>query len=347
MLADAAAPLYLLHELAFRTQYAELKERCAAAGPLLPGTPGRLALRQGTGYGYWYRSYYAAPGREVEDYVAKDGDEAALDSARHGIDFADWAMRQVRDLRRLQFQVADKAVARVLVELHNAGLFDAGLVVVGTLGYVAWLNELGAKTVVPRTQDIDLARRQSLKLASPRRLIETLRATKLDFAAVPGMPSGVPSTALKLPGAEGLRVDMLTPGNRLGQVLPIPELDWHAQAIPHYEHLLREPRQAAILAGGHCIRVNLPAPDRFVWHKLYSSAARKAFPEKAQKDLVQAATLAAVLVEQDDAVLSEALRDAPQAMVTRARSRLPALRRLLAKHPQALEQFELALRLSA
>lgn len=49
------APLYREHELAFRTQYAELKERSLAAGVLLPGTPGSLAPRAGTGYGYWYR----------------------------------------------------------------------------------------------------------------------------------------------------------------------------------------------------------------------------------------------------------------------------------------------------
>ena len=47
------APSYREHELAFRTQYAELKERTLAAGALLPGTPGSLALRSGTGYGYW------------------------------------------------------------------------------------------------------------------------------------------------------------------------------------------------------------------------------------------------------------------------------------------------------
>ena len=54
-----ASPLYRTHELSFRTQYAEVKERSRAAGTLLPGTPGRLVLRTGTGYGYWYRDYYS------------------------------------------------------------------------------------------------------------------------------------------------------------------------------------------------------------------------------------------------------------------------------------------------
>jgi threonine/homoserine/homoserine lactone efflux protein len=38
-----ARPLYREHELAFRTQYAELKERTLGAGELLAGTPGSLA----------------------------------------------------------------------------------------------------------------------------------------------------------------------------------------------------------------------------------------------------------------------------------------------------------------
>lgn len=342
-----AAPLYAVHELAFRTQYAELKERCTAAGQLLPGTPGRLVRREGTGYGYWYRRYYAAPGQEVEDYVCKDGDDDALSIAHDRIAFAEWVVRQVRDLRKLQFQVGDKATARVLVELRNAGLLggngEQGLVIVGTLGYMAWLNELGAKAVSARTQDVDLARRQTLKVAAPQSFLRTVEATKLRFVPVPGMPHGMPSTAVKRAGAEGLRIDMLAHGDMIGRAVPVPELDWHAQAIPFYDYLLRDPRDAAVLAGGHCIAVQLAAPERFVWHKLYSSAARAGFPEKAQKDLLQAATLAAVLVEQDDAALTESLADVPAAMLAPLRTRLAPLRKLLAKHPQAVEQFELAL----
>lgn len=76
------APSYREHELAFRTQYAELKERALAAGALLPGTSGSLALRSGTGYGYWYRVFYPVPGKASEELVCKDGDAAALDAMR-------------------------------------------------------------------------------------------------------------------------------------------------------------------------------------------------------------------------------------------------------------------------
>lgn len=337
-----AFPRYRPHELSFRTQYAEVKERSRAAGKLLPGTPGRLVLRSGTGYGYWYRGYYAVPGQEVEDFVCKEGNDEALQAAKERIEFADWTARQVRDLRKLEFQVADKAVARVLVELHNAGLFEGGLVLVGTLCYMAWLNELGVKAVAARTQDIDLARRQPLKLATPLTFLGTIEATKLKFSPVPGMPSHAPPTSVKRPGANALRIDILADGPTLGRTVTIPELEWHAQTVPFYDYLLSQPQEACALAGGHCVSVKLPAPERLLWHKVYASTNRSGAPEKAQKDLLQAATLAAILVEQDGASLRDSLREAPDRLRSAARARRPALAKLLEAHPEAAEQLEQA-----
>lgn len=310
-----AAPLFREHELAFRTQYAEIKERTLAAGLLLPGTPGSLALRKGSGYPYWYRVFYPFPGKAREELVCKEGDESALESMRECIAFHDWVAQQVSALRRLNFQVADKAVARVLVELHNQQAFEAGLVLVGTLAYMSWLNELGAIAVSARTQDIDLARRQPLKLAAPLSFLETMKATGLPFVQVPGLPSTSPSTSVKLPGVQGLRVDVLTAGKTLGTPVPIPELQWTAQAIPFYDYLLEAPEPAVVLAGGHCIPVRLPQAARFVWHKLYASTQRQGFAEKAKKDRQQALVLAATLAEQEGHVLKQAFKAAPVKMI--------------------------------
>ena len=333
-------PLYRPHELAFRTQYAELKERARSTAALLPGTPGTLVKRSGTGRHYWYRVYQTAAGAQVEDLVCKDDDEAALLEARASLEFAQWMSVQVRNLRKLDFQVADKGVASALVELHNSGLLAAGLGLVGTLCYMAWLNELGARAVSARTQDIDLAARQGLKLAAPRPFLETLRATRMGFVPVPGMPNDAPPTSVKLQGREGLRIDVLAHGDKLGAPIALAALAWHAQAVPHFDYLLMEPREAALLAGGHCVPLRLPQPERFVWHKLYSSASRRSFPEKAQKDLLQAATLAAVLAEQEDAALADSFAELPEAMKRPVRGRLPALLRLLGAHPQVRADFE-------
>jgi hypothetical protein len=325
-------PLYRDHELAFRTQYAELKERVLTAGKLLPGTPGTLAMRAGTGHRHWYRVFYPAPGKQAEAWVCKDGDDEALADMRERMEFSEWISSQVSALRKLGFQVGDKAVARVLVELHNQGAFEAGLVLVGTLGFMAWLNELGAIAVSARTQDIDLARGQALKLAAPLSFLATLQATGLPFTAVPGMPSAKASTSVKLPGVQGLRVDVLAPGDTLGAIVQVPELAWAAQAIPHYDYLLEAPEPGAMLAGGHCIPVRLPQAARLVWHKLYSSLHRHGFPEKAVKDRRQALVLAAVLAEAEPQALKIAFAAAPAAMAAEIRPLCDSLMPVLEPH---------------
>ncbi len=319
--------LYREHELAFRTQYAELKERTLATGILLPGTPGTLALRKGSGYPYWYRVFYSVPGKQSEELVCKDGDAKALQSMRDRMAFAEWSSSQVSALRKLGFQVADKTTARVLVELHNQGAFEAGLVLVGTLGYVAWLNELGAIAISARTLDIDLARRQQLKLASSLSFLATMQATGLPFSAVPGLSSSAHSISVKLPGVQALRVDVLAPGKRLGTVIRVPELAWAAQAVPYYDYLLDAPEPGAMLAGGHCIPVRLPQAARLVWHKLYSSTQRRGFPEKAEKDRQQALVLAAALLEHDPRALELAFSEAPISMA----KAIKPLNRILSK----------------
>lgn len=338
-----APVLFREHELAFRSQYAELKERVLGAGPLLPGTPGTLQLRKGTGYAYCYRVYYPVPGRQAETLVGREDDLAARESMQGQMDFAEWSAKQVIALRKLGFQVADKHTARVLVELHNLGAFEAGLILVGTLGYMAWLNELGAIAVTARTQDIDLARRQRLKLAAPISFLGTLKATGMPFAAVPGMPSDKPSTSVKLPGVQALRVDLLAPGEPIGAIIQIPELEWAAQGVPHYDYLLEAPEPGALLAGGHCIPLRLPQAGRFVWHKLYASTQRSGFPEKAAKDRQQALTLAAVLGESDPFALRTGWDAAPKAMTSAIRPLREMLLQGLAAHPVTQEMLADAL----
>ena len=334
-----ANPLYRLHELAIRTLYSEVKERANVVGDLLPGTPGTLVKRSGTGHEYWYRSYYPLPKKRSDEFVGSVSNEAAYEAMQGRIAHSEWTAKQVSALSKLAYQVADKGAASVLVELHNRKIFEAGLVVVGTLAYMSWLNEYGAMATAARTQDIDLARRHRLKLATTVPFLSSMQATKLPFTRIPGMPSHKPSTSVKLPGAEGLRVDILAPGPVLGEIIAVPELSWHAQTIPFYDYLLEDSRAAAMLAGRHCIPIMLPEVTRIIWHKLYSSTHRETEPTKAEKDLVQAVTLAAILIEQDSASLRETFRHVPRELRKAAISRRPRIEMLLASHPQTLDGF--------
>ena len=333
-------PLYSLHEIAIRTLYAEVKARANASGELLPGTPGSLVKRAGTGHEYWYRSYYPVPRKRSEQFVGTTSNSAAYEAMQRRIANSEWTTKQVLALCKLGYQVADKTVASVLVELRNRGVFEAGLVVVGTLAYMSWLNEYGAvATAASATaQDVELARRHPLKLATPVSFLSAMHATQLPFVLIPGVPSKNP-TSVKLPGAEGRRVDVLAPGPIWGEIVAVPELEWHAQAIPFYDYLLEGSRAAAALAGGHCIPIMLPDVARLIWHKLYSSTRRRKDPAKAEKDLVHAATLAAILIEQQDVMLRDSYREAPRELRNAAHSRLPRLERLLAEHPRARDEF--------
>jgi hypothetical protein len=336
----ASHPLYRQHELAIRTLYAEVKQRVEDVGQLLPGTPGTLVQRNtGAGHEYWYRSYYPVPKKRAEVLVGRVDDQSAFEAMQERIGDSAWVAKQVATLAKLGFQVADKSVSAVLVELHNRALFDVGLVVVGTLAYMSWLNEYGSMASVARTQDVDLARKKPLKLATIVPFLSSMAATHLPFHRIPGLPSQAPATSVKLRGVDSLRVDVLAPGPKLRETIELPELDWHAQTIPHYDYLLEHPSRSAALAGGHCIPIKLPDASRLLWHKIYSSTQRAGNPTKADKDLMQAVTLAAILVEQGNVILRDSFKDAPTELRSAAATRMPKIRKLLAAHPQALEEF--------
>src|SRR5258708_1835217 len=116
-------PLYSLHEMAIRTLYAEVKARANASGELLPGTPGTLVKRAGTGDEYWYRSYCPVPRKRSEQFVGTASNLAAYEAMRRRIANSEWTTKQVAVLSKLGYQVADKTVAGVLVELRNRGVF--------------------------------------------------------------------------------------------------------------------------------------------------------------------------------------------------------------------------------
>lgn len=331
--------LYRLHEAAVRALYAEVKARAAAIAELLPGSPGTLVKRTGTGHQYWYRSYYPAPRKRSEQFVGTVSNAAAYETMQSRIAGSEWTTKQVAALSKFGYRVADKVVASVLVELHNRRMFDAGLVVVGELAYLSWLNEHGAVTSGARTQNhLELARAQPLKLDTPATFLAIMQGTQLAFTGFADNASKKPPTSVKVPGS-AVRVDLFAPGPIAGEIVAVPELGWHAQAMPFYGYLLEDSRDAAILAGGHCIPVRLPELARLIWYHLYTSARRGRDAALAELDLLQAATLAALLVERDGALLRNSYRAAPRELRNAAHSRLPRLERLLAEHPGPRDEF--------
>ena len=331
--------MLVFHDEPLRTQYAEVKERGLAAGDLLQGSPGTLVRHVRPDGVVSLCRAWSDSGTRREDYLGRD-EPSVREPAAARIEFAKWMQQRVTALRTLGFQVADKPTARVLVELHNARLFQAGLVLVGTLAYMTHLNDAGVRLTTSRTLDVDVARPTALKLAAPKPFQPLLQATGLAFVPVPALSRNAPSTSLKLPGALGLRVDLLAPAPRLGDAVSIPELAWHAQGIPFYGYLLDDNVQTVALAGWQAIPVRVPDAARFVWHKLHSSQARRGRSDKATKDRRQALMVAASLVRETPLHLDEAWKSAPAALRRALQPhRQRFVRELVAMEPDAAERF--------
>lgn len=340
-----AIPLYRRHEAAFCTQYGELKERTLTAGALLPGTPGTLHRRKGTGYAYWYRVYYPTPGRQAETLVGRHDDGAAETAMRQRMDFAAWSNRQVVALRKLGFPVADKSLARVLVELHNLGAFSGGLIVLGNLAHMAWQNELGIQIRMRREAAKSLNLPGSLELGAGRAFLESPLVGTLPFTRGPGEPD---STIARLAGVDGLPIEFGVPGNDMAgdmiDNIAVASGRWSARSAPFYEFLLESPESGALLAGGHCIPVLLPQAARLVWHTLFRSSQADRQPTQAARERQQSLALGAALIDDDPWALLTAWEKAPVAMTAPIRPLRASLLAELAGHPELRDLFDDCLR---
>jgi len=340
-----AARLFSRHDASSHTRYQELKQLARSQRRVLAGTPGTLKQRSRRGTDYWVREYIRVDGKKDDEHA---GTVSAVDAARikdlqAEIDLAKALASGSSTLRLFGFQRIERKTAAVLGALFNRGLYQAGVVLVGSHAYGALLNELGIVAPGYRTQDVDVARAQPLAVALPAGMDfqQLLNESALEFVAVPGMPSKQPSGSFKLRGADALAVDLLVPGKTVGKVVPIEELGAHAQSIPLLDFLAKEPLDAVVLSPNQVVPVKVPSPERFVLHKLFSSQSRKTDRDKIRKDLQQAAVLAAAVEEETPGRIADLIRTMPSAGRAAARRGARAAARLIEDaHPLAREALQ-------
>jgi hypothetical protein len=323
-----------------QVRFQDAAQRARTQSRVLSGTPGTLKQRTQSGRRYWVREHIRIDGAKTDEYLGAvaalgDGRVAEL---RAEVELARSLAAASAALRLAGLQRIERKPAAVLAVLFNRGLHAAGLTLVGSHAYGVLLNELGVIAPAYRTQDLDLARSQPLALALPadKSFGAVLNESGLGFVPVPGLPSSRPSASFKLPGAEGLLIDLLVPGREAGKVVAVKELATHGQAIPLLEFLAEAPLESVVLSPNQVVPVRVPAPERFVLHKLYSSQMRRAQPGKGRKDIEQAAVLAAALEESFPGRLRDAWRALPSAGRTAAgRAAQVAAKILESEHPEA------------
>jgi hypothetical protein len=321
------------HDDAAQAKYQDLRQLARAQTRVLSGTPGTLKQRVHAARRYWVREHIRVDGSKVDEYLGSADALGAgrLDALRDEVALARALAAGSAKLRLFGYQRIERKPAAVLEVLFNRGLTGAGLTLVGSHAYGVLLNELGVAAPGYRTRDLDVARAGVLAVALPEdeTFQQLLEETGLAFVPVPGMPSHKPSASFKLPGAEALAVDLLVPGRRAGEIVPVPELRAHAQAIPLLGFLIAEPIDAVALSPNQVVPVKVPAPERFVLHKLYSSQSRRTERDKVRKDLEQAAVLAAVVEEDTPGGLRDAFRRVPAEGKAAVRRGAAAAARLL------------------
>jgi hypothetical protein len=296
-----------------QTLYAELLEHLLAVRA--EHSIGRLAgsfaekTVKGEKYLYWQASQ---PGGKTKQFYLGRKTPALDRLVRR---FRDARADAAPDLARVQTlaaqlraggaNVTDGASARVVRALAESGVFDAGGVLVGTHAFAVLGNVLAVRwgSASLRTQDVDVASPpdRDIDVAVPDTTADVpsvLESLDMGFLPVPPLDPRQSSTSFKVRG-HSLRVDLLCPKRgRTDRPVFMQRFNASAQPLSYLDYLLELPEKAGLLDGG-AAWVNVPAPARFAFHKLVAAPRRPAaFQTKVEKDVMQAAQVFEVLVDE-------------------------------------------------
>ncbi len=318
--------------LAVTTLYADLLQRTAGPAPRA-ATISRRSIN-GVRYVYALESVGA---QRVQRFLGREGDDAVEEEVhqiRRQARIAAAGRKTVTMLKAAGIPAPSREIGRVLDAVAYAGLFEAGLVLVGTIAFQCYPCLVGARLdhAAMATQDADLV---AASVAAPAAALvkekqdfaAILRRADATFSAVPTLdPSAAPA---RFRSAAGLDVELLTPiRNRRdeeGGAVPLPGLGASAIPLRFLEYLV-EAAVPAVALHGAGTRIRVPQPARFAIHKLIVADRRGPGNPKREKDLRQAASLIASL---DETEVSDALGA--------ARSKGPAWRSHIARSLAALE----------
>jgi hypothetical protein len=303
--------------LIVQTTYAELLERCAAAGfsDAFPES-GAFVPKAIKGRRYWYFQLPADAGRK-QRYVGPETPELLARIAAHREARHDERERGalVSALIRLGMPRPNPDMGDVIAALADAGLFRLRGVLVGTVAYQTYSAMLGTKLPSQslQTADVDIAQFASTSKAVDDRTIpavDVLRKVDPSFAEVPNITRGRRAWSYQS-RRRGLRVDFLAPneGPETDEPQFLPALATYAQPLRFLDFLIHDPVPAALLhkAG---VYVSVPAPERFAVHKLIIARRRSGAAIKRDKDIAQAAALVALLAERRSDELRAAWEEA-------------------------------------
>ena len=309
-------PLYVDFGNIIHTEFTNVEQFAQTQEKIRFGTPGTLEDRVRSNSLFTYHRYYDAAGKPVEDLVAKQLDTAKgiadREHAQRLIDLANERVKTVKKLRSLGFTCADDATGATLAALHNHGLFEAGLTLVGSHAYGSMLNHLGIRAQTYQTEDVDTSSVLRLSVGENLNLLDVLKTTGLPFVkAKAGLSPKSKSESYLVCNKSNFMFDVLVDGDDVGTPIFIPGINAYAQTIPHLNYLAKGRVTSITLSKTYIVPIFIPDPRRFALHKLFSSASRTNMPAKSEKDILQAATIICAVEDYYPGDIADEMEDFP------------------------------------
>jgi hypothetical protein len=140
-----------------------------------------------------------------------------------------------------------------------------------------------------------------------------------------------------------LKVDLLVPTKGPPyQPVAVPELGAHATGLPHFAFLLGSAAGSVVIGRARIVPVVVPHAGRYCVHKLAVYSMRSGEDTaKREKDVLQAAIVAAALGCEQELLLSEAISEMDRPLRAKARHGARRVVTLLEDlHPDAASIIE-------
>ncbi|RFO96269.1 hypothetical protein DIC66_14730 [Rhodoferax lacus] len=278
--------------------------------------PGGFVKKHDKGRHYWYYQKKQPDGKVQQVFVGPDDAKTRALIDRHGAADATQGQAALQKLAQATIALGCSEIplkhGRVIGRLLDHGFFNAGGLLVGTHAFLAYQNMFGVRWDAGAfTVDLDFAHAgKNISLAIARNVqVDTAKAIdSLEMGFIPVM-SG---TTYKKPDEPDFDLDFLTTFGRSGDAPQfVPALNLSMQPLKFMEFSLEAPMKATLLYRNGPLVVNIPRPERYVWHKLivYGERPREQ-RTKANKDLIQAACLLDYLLENDGDLVRESWANA-------------------------------------
>jgi hypothetical protein len=213
----------------------------------------------------------------------------------------------VSALKQARIPAPTLKLGRVLEVIANAGLFEQGVVLIGTAAFQTYACILGyhLRSTAVTTQDADLLVASFVGGEERQDMEAILRRADATFKAKMQIDDRLPNV---FKSDDNFSVDVLTKFGR-GRKSPllVEELGCSAEALPFMEYLAEESMDAVALYGTGVL-VRVPPPVRYAVHKLLIAQERSGrFLSKKPKDLAQARDLLDIFLETDSDSLEDTL----------------------------------------